>query len=135
MTGAKEKIVQLIVNRPFLALGLGLIFFMACAAGGKNLAPDFSYRVWFNEEDPLIQEFDRFERRFGNDDRAMIIVHSPSGVFDQESTDLLLSLTEKAWLLPYVIRVDSLANFNWVHAEEDGHVGVVRQRRAERRAR
>ena len=113
------KFVAFIVNRPWLTLLIGLGVFMGLASGGQHLAPDFTYRVWFNEEDPLLQEFDQFERRFGNDDRAMVIVHSPSGVFDADSTELLMELTEKAWLLPYVIRVDSLSNFNWIHSEED----------------
>ena len=32
---------------------------------------------------------------------------------------MLQKLTEEMWLVPEVIRVDSLANFNWVHAEGD----------------
>ena len=32
---------------------------------------------------------------------------------------LLLEVTEKMWLLPDIIRVTSLANYSWVHAEED----------------
>ena len=66
MGNLKQKIVDLVVERPWVGLLIGLVFFMACASGGKHLAPDFSYRVWFNEDDPLIQEFDRFERRFGS---------------------------------------------------------------------
>ncbi len=115
----RERTVDLIVNRPWLSLFLGLAMFLACAIGGKTLAPDFSYRVWFNDGDPLIVEFDAFERRFGNDDRAMVIIHSPSGIFDTDSAQTLIDMTERAWRLPNVIRVDSLANFNWVHAEGD----------------
>ncbi|MEE2756954.1 MAG: MMPL family transporter [Myxococcota bacterium] len=115
----KQRIINLIINRPFLSLLLGLGVFFGCAFGAKTLAPDFSYRVWFNEGDPLIVEFDTFERRFGNDDRAVVIIHSPSGIFDKDSAQLLIEMTEKAWQLPYSMRVDSLANFNWVHADGD----------------
>lgn len=114
-----ERFVDFVVDHPWKTLLIGLALFMACAPGGAHIAPDFSYRVWFNDDDPLIVEFDTFERRFGNDDRAIIIVHSPSGVFDEESAQLLIDLTQAMWRAPDVIRVDSLANFNWVHAEED----------------
>ena len=115
----KTKIVGGIIERPKTALLFGFIIFMACAAGGRTLVPDFSYRVWFNDGDPLIVEFDAFERRFGNDDRAIVVIHSPSGIFDKDSAQLLTRFTEEAWKLPHTIRVDSLANFNWVHAIED----------------
>ena len=115
----KDRIVNYIIERPKTALLVGFVVFMACASGGRTLAPDFSYRVWFNDDDPLIMEFDAFERRFGNDDRAIVVVHSPSGIFDKDSAELLTKFTEEAWKLPYTIRVDSLANFNWVHADGD----------------
>ncbi|MGC6418451.1 MAG: efflux RND transporter permease subunit [Bradymonadia bacterium] len=115
----KTTIVQTIVHKPWRSLLFGLCVFFALGYGAQSLKPDFSYRVWFNEGDGLLVEFDTFERRFGNDDRAVVIVHSPSGIFDKDSAELLIEMTERAWQLPYAIRVDSLSNFNWVHAEED----------------
>ena len=88
--------------------------------GLTKLDKDFGYRIWFAEDDPNIpRNFDRFERRFGNDDNAVIVMHSASGVFDYESASTLIDLTEKLWQIKDVIRVDSLANFNWTHAEDD----------------
>ena len=87
--------------------------------GLTKLDKDFGYRIWFAEDDPNIKNFDRFERRFGNDDNAVIVMHSASGVFDYESASTLIDLTEKLWQIKDVIRVDSLANFNWTHAEDD----------------
>ncbi|MFT5429926.1 MAG: putative RND superfamily exporter protein [Myxococcota bacterium] len=84
--------------------------------GLRRLKPDFTYRVWFHDDDPLIEEFDAFEKRFGNDEAAVVVVHSPSGIFDLESSLLVYELTERLWRVPDVIRVDSLANFNWVHS-------------------
>ena len=49
----------------------------------------------------------------------MVVVHSPSGIFDVESATLLRELTTRMWQVPEVIRVDSLANFQWVHAKGD----------------
>ena len=67
----------------------------------------------------MLQEFDKFERQFGNDDAVAVVIHSPSGVFDLDTVTLLKDLTERMWLVHDVIRVDSLSNFNWVHAVED----------------
>lgn len=117
--GASDRFVSFLVDHPWRALLVGLATLMAAMPGAQYVQPDFSYRVWFNDDDPLIQEFDRFERRFGNDETILVVVHSPSGIFDVESAKLLQDLTEALWQTPEAIRVDSLSNFNWTHAEED----------------
>ena len=78
----------------------------------KNIDADFSYRTWFRDGDVLLNEFDAFERRFGNDDAIVVVVHSENGVFDIESTELLNNLTADMWQVNEVIRVDSLSNYN-----------------------
>lgn len=122
-TRAGRAWVGFIVERPAVAILLGLLLVAALAPGIRHLRAEFSYRVWFAEGDPLLADFDAFERRFGNDQSAIVLVHSPSGIFDVESATLLRELTEKMWTAPEVIRVDSLANFNWVH-DEDGDLVV-----------
>ncbi len=115
--------VGLIVRQPFVAILLGLLIVAALGPGVRHLRAEFTYRVWFGEGDPLLAAFDDFERTFGNDQSAIVLVNSPSGIFDVESATLLRELTEKMWTAPDVIRVDSLANFNWVH-DEDGDMVV-----------
>ncbi|MCP4150064.1 MAG: MMPL family transporter, partial [bacterium] len=58
-------------------------------------------------------------RRFGNDETVAVLVHSPSGIFDKESVKIVQDLTRDFWLVPEIIRVDSLSNYNWTHAEGD----------------
>lgn len=117
--GIASKVANFIVEKPWRALLVGALVLMAAMPGGQHIYADFSYRVWFNESDPLIQQFDAFERRFGNDESVMLMVHSPSGIFDKESAEFLTELTDRMWKADSVIRVDSLANFNWTHSEED----------------
>jgi len=114
-----KRFVDFIIAHPWRALLGGLVVLMAIMPGGQHITADFSYRVWFNDDDPLIVEFDAFERRFGNDEVALVIVHSPSGMFDEESATLLRGLTEKMWGVHDIIRVTSLANYNWVRSEVD----------------
>ena len=50
----------------------------------------------------------------------MIIgVYSPSGIFDVDSATLIQELTEQMELMPDIIRVTSLSNYSWVHADGD----------------
>lgn len=108
-----------IINKPLLALGFGVVVLILLMTGLPKMTANFSYRIWFKESNPKLQAFDSFERKFGSDDIAVVGIHSPSGIFDRESTQLLIDITEDLWKVSEVIRVDSLANFNWVHGQGD----------------
>jgi len=114
-----KPFVEAVVYHPVKAILAGILILLSIAHGFRYLEVDFSYRIWFKESNPKLQEFDAFERKFGSDELAVIIVHSPSGIFDEESIQVMRELTEKMWYVPEVIRVDSLTNFQWVHAEGD----------------
>ncbi|MBT4762410.1 MAG: MMPL family transporter [Bdellovibrionaceae bacterium] len=116
---ALEQFLKFIIESPYKSILVGLVFVFLAGFGAKNLYPDFSYRIWFEKDNVKLLEFEAFERRFGNDEVAVIALHSPSGIFDKDSAQVLSELTENLWQAPDVIRVDSLSNFNWVHAEGD----------------
>ncbi len=114
------RVVTSFVERHFfVAVALALALVGGLATGLPKIRADFSHRGFFYDDDPLLVAFDAFERRFGNDDAILVAVHSPSGVFDEDTATLLQEMTRKMWLVPEVIRVDSLANYNWVHADGD----------------
>jgi predicted RND superfamily exporter protein len=115
----KKHFTHIFVDRPWTSILLSLLFLVATAFGATKLYTDFGYRVWFQESNPKLKVFDAFERKFGNDENALIAVHSPSGLFDKTSMNLLKDLTEDLWLSKSAIRVDSITNYNWVHSEED----------------
>ena len=114
-----RKAVGLIVSHPVKSLLLSLALVAAGLAGVVRAKADFTHRAYFWHDDPHLVRFDAFERRFGNDDAVVVAVHSPSGIFDADSVGLLRELTERMWRVPEVIRVDSLSNYNWVHAKGD----------------
>jgi len=111
--------VGFIAARPWVSIGIGLLIFAALMAGMGKVRADFTHTGFFWDSDPKLKTFEAFERKFGNDDAVVIAVHSPSGIFDVESATLLKKLTAKMWQVPEIIRVDSLSNFNWVHASGD----------------
>ena len=115
----KVGMVGFVVDRPWVSILVALILFLAAAAGMSRLQFDFTHRGFFWPDDPELLQFDAFERKFGNDDVAVIAVHSKKGVFTPETAALVQQLTARMWKIPEVIRVESLANFPWVHAEGD----------------
>ena len=114
-----QGFVDTIGKHPWLILLVGLIVLGSITPGLKKIQTDFSHKGFFFDDDPMLLEFNAFERQFGNDDSLIIGVHSPSGIFDVDSASLVQELTEKMWLMPDIIRVTSLSNYSWVHAEGD----------------
>lgn len=114
-----SRLSAFLTNHPWKSLLLALVLAVVTIPGMRWLTADFTYRGYFKATDPLRIEVEELQRRFGNDDAAVLLVHSPSGVFDQETANLLLELTERMWLIPDVIRVESLTNYRWVHAFGD----------------
>lgn len=114
-----HRIVNFIQGRPWAALAIGIATLVALAPGMGRIQADFTHRGFFWADDPILVAFDAFERRFGNDDQVVVALHSPSGIFDVESITALQEFTERMWQVPEVMRVDSLTNYNWVHADGD----------------
>jgi hypothetical protein len=113
------RLVSIIVRNPWLTLTIALLAIGGLGTGLPRMTANFTHTAFFNGDDPDLVRFNAFERQFGNDDAVVVAVHSPSGVFDEETANLLRTLTERMWHVAEVIRVDSLANFQWVHAVGD----------------
>ncbi len=93
---------------------------MATLLPGLTLVKsDFSYRIWFRDSEPLLKLYDDFQAKFGNDDLVNIIIHSPDGIFDTQTIEIIKEATDQLWLVPDVISVDSITNYQWTTAVED----------------
>ena len=117
--GIAHVVVNFISSRPWISLLAGILIMVGFIPGLKGLRTEFTYRGYFYPTDTMLTEFDKFERQFGNDDAVVLAVYSESGVFDVETAEHIRVLTEEMWQVTEIIRVDSLATYNWVHADGD----------------
>ena len=114
-----HRFATFLIDHPWKSILFALALVGVLIPGLARLKTDFSYRIWFRDTDPLLAKFDAFERRFGNDENVVLLLESPSGIFDKDSAELLQKITEDFWKVPEIIRVESLSNYNWTHSEED----------------
>ena len=115
----KNRVASFVSGRPWMSMGIGLLLIVIAILGVPRIQVDFTHRGFFWPDEPELLKFDAFERKFGNDDVAVIAVHARNGVFTMEAATLIQKLTSRMWKIPEVIRVDSLANYLWVHADGD----------------
>lgn len=109
-----------IINRPWLTIILSVLLALGLAAGAKNLTFKSDYRVFFSEENPQLQAFEKMQKTFAKSDDVLFILAPKNGdLFTPKNIELLQFLTTESWQLPYSGRVESITNFQHTYAEED----------------
>lgn len=119
--GAMAAIADFIVRFRWAWIFLSIALAAFSAARLDRIVPiDPDERIFFSPENPDRQRLDEFEAMFSKDDNLVILVEPADGaVFTPETLDYIGRLTEDAWLLPFVRRVNSLTNFQHTYAEGD----------------
>ena len=115
----KQKIIKFVLENPKRCILFSLLFCLSLSAGLVNIETDFGVKNWFRSDDPLIIKLEQFEKQFGSDESAVFAIHNPKGVFNPETIQIIKEVTEKMWLVPEVIRVDSLSNFHFAKSTMD----------------
>jgi predicted RND superfamily exporter protein len=110
--------------RWFIALGVPLIVLLL-ASNLKHLQMDGSYRIWFGEDSKILTDYDNFRTTFGNDDAMVITFKDEQGIFNKKALQSIERITEKLWQMKYIARVDSLTNYQFVHANPNEPDDIV----------
>ena len=110
--------------RWLIAIGVPLIV-LALASNLKHLQMDGSYRIWFGEESKTLQDYDNFRKTFGNDDALIISFQDKKGIFTQKALQSIDNITQALWRMKYIARVDSITNYQYIHANPDEPDDIV----------
>lgn len=90
------------------------------ASGARFLTFDNEYRVFFSDDNPQLQAFDKLQRTYTKVDNILFAIEDGNGDgFSNNALAASEELTKKAWLLPFSLRVDSVNNFQYSHADGD----------------
>jgi len=85
-----------------------------------RLAFNNDYRVFFSADNPELLAFEKLQRTYTKIDNILFAIAPREGsVFTPQILDAIESLTLNAWQLPFVLRVDSMANFQHTVATDD----------------
>ena len=113
-----------LVRWRYLVLLVVIALVAAAASGARFLTFKTDYRVFFSEDNPQLQAFERLQDTYTKTDNVLFVLAPKDGnVFTQETLASVVELTEASWQIPYSIRVDSISNYQ--HTEADGDDLVV----------
>ena len=110
--------------RWFIALGVPLLV-IALASNLKYLEMDGSYRIWFGEKSKTLIDYDNFRKVFGNDDAVVIAFKDENGIFNKKALQSIENITNALWKMKYIARVDSITNYQYVHASKENPDDVI----------
>lgn len=103
-----------------------LFFTIACIALGSgvgNLYFRGDYKVFFEENDPQKLAYEEMQNVFSKSENVtFLILPNNENVYQPTTFKLLEALTKEAWQIPLSIRVESLANYPFTYADEEGMV-------------
>ncbi|PCJ50595.1 MAG: RND transporter [Gammaproteobacteria bacterium] len=115
-TSFSERLLNLKYLVVILALGICLS--MGYGVTKIKLATD--YRVFFSEDNPWLLEFEKLEKVYTKVDALMFVITAKDGnVFTKNTLESVVEATDRVWQLPFVIRTDSISNFQYTEVDED----------------
>lgn len=96
-----------------------LLFIALAVKGFENIKIVSDYKSFIDPEFPPFIQLEEMEAAFTENQNLMVAVVPENGdLFTAENIALVQMITDKLWLVPYVLRVDSITNFQ--HTEANG---------------
>lgn len=101
----------LIDHRVAVLVG-ALLFAAFCAFALRTIRLNGDYSVFFPEDDPKVHRFVETSRQYTNNASIFYVLTARDGdVFAPRVLEANAELTAQAWVLPQVVRVDSITNY------------------------
>ena len=118
--GRAERYTRWVIRNRWWVVLSALVVTMASGTGMSKLALANDYRVFFSEDNPDLNAFEAVENIYTKNDNVLFIVKPREGeVFTAANLEVIRSLTEDAWQIPFSTRVDAITNFQHTWADGD----------------
>jgi predicted RND superfamily exporter protein len=110
----------LVTRHPWMVLLVSLLLAAALSVGLSALTFRSDNRIFFANDNPELLALEKFEATYGRDDTILFVVNARDGdLFTTKRLDAINELTDAAWSMDDVKRVDSVTNFQRARAVGD----------------
>ena len=118
--GSAGAFAQWVIRWRWLVLIGSVAVALIAGSGAARLAFNNDYRIFFSEDNPELLAFEKLQRTYTKIDNILFaIAPRDDSVFTPQVLDAVEFLTLEAWQLPFVLRVDSITNYQHTTATED----------------
>ena len=84
-----------------------------------KIAYEGSYKIWFDPNSKQMKSYEKFRTTFSGDDRFAVAFEDKNGIFTPKAISMVLDLTKQLNKIDGVQKIDSLANYQHISANED----------------
>ena len=116
----EKQFIETLIRYRFLFAIISVLVTGVIAYGAQSLYFEADYKIYFEHDDPNLLAHEAIQDTYTKTDNIAILIRPEQGdLFNRRVLTLIHELTEQAWQTPYVIRVDSLTNFQHTAADND----------------
>jgi predicted RND superfamily exporter protein len=114
------RLTQFVIRYRWFVPVIAVLMAVGIGSGASKLEFSNNYRIFFSSDNPELTAFENLQATYTKNDNILFVLESDGGAaFTSSTMDAVEKLTEAAWQIPFVIRVDSVSNFQHTRAIED----------------
>ena len=114
------RLTQFVIRNRWFVPVIAVAMAVGIGSGAFNLEFSTNYRTFFSKENPELTAFENLQATYTKNDNILFVLESEGGAaFSNSTMSAVEKLTAAAWQIPYVIRVDSVSNFQHTRAIDD----------------
>lgn len=116
----QDNCIEFLLRYRLVLALLSIVVTVVIAMPAKNLYFESDYKIFFEDDEPHLVAHEEMQEIYTNSDNLAIILQpADKDIFTKNNLALIHEITELAWQTPYVIRVDSITNFQHTSADGD----------------
>lgn len=114
------KLISILIRFRYALAFCSIALTVLIAYGAKNLYLETDYKIYFEEGEPQLVAHEFMEDTYTKTDNLAILLRAQDGqLFTERMMGLVFDVTDRGWQTPFVIRVDSVTNFQHTSASGD----------------
>lgn len=116
----EAKLVNLFIERRYIFAVLSVVITLVLIVGGQKLFFESDYKIFFKPDNPQLVTHELIEETYTKSDGLMVMLAPKQGdVFSKDVLSAIFEITDRGWQAPYVMRVDSLTNYQHTSASDE----------------
>lgn len=116
----ENKIIDKLLRYRYGLALLSLVLSVALAYGAREIYLEADYKIYFKKDNPYLLAHEEMQESYTTSDNIVLGFRSATdSIYTPRNLQIVTELTEHLWQTPYVIRVDSLSNFQNTSADGD----------------
>ena len=116
----EKQLIDVLIRYRYLLAVASIAITVLIAYGAKGIYLESDYKIYFQDDEPQLVAHEAMQEVYTKTDNLAIMMRpADGGIFTDRMLRVVHEFSELGWQTPYVIRVDSITNFQHTAADGD----------------